>query len=146
VSGNGFHLHERLAEDCHLVGDLPVSRALLMNDSRYPWVILVPRLPDLRELHDLPAQHRLALMAEIEAVSRALTDLCSVTKINVGALGNLVEQLHVHVVGRTPDDPAWPGPVWGSGAPEPYEPAGLEVMARRLREVLGLQRAGERGR
>jgi diadenosine tetraphosphate (Ap4A) HIT family hydrolase len=139
VSGlPSFELHPRLAADCRVVGDLAVSRVLVMNDSRFPWCILVPRLSGLRELHDLPVAARLDLLAEIESVSRALTALHRVEKINVGALGNLVPQLHVHVVGRTADDAAWPGPVWGSGESVAYAARALEELAERLASALGL--------
>lgn len=132
-----FTLHPRLASDCRILGDLPVCRLLLMNDRRYPWCILVPRYPGLRELHDVPGEARTGLLDEIEAVSRALIDVCRVYKINVGALGNMVEQLHVHVVGRTQGDAAWPGPVWGSGPAEPYSARELEVLAAKVAGAAG---------
>jgi diadenosine tetraphosphate (Ap4A) HIT family hydrolase len=132
-----FVLHARLDADCLVLGDLPVSRLLLMNDRRFPWCILVPRFADLTELHEVPGGARLALMEEIEAVSRTLLRECGATKINVGALGNLVPQLHVHVIGRRPDDAAWPGPVWGSGAAIAYEDKS-HPHAATLRHALGL--------
>jgi diadenosine tetraphosphate (Ap4A) HIT family hydrolase len=128
-----FELHPRLAADCGVVGDLPLCRLLLMNDSRFPWCILVPRAAGLRELHDLPASARADLLDEIETVSRALLAVDEVQKINVGALGNLVPQLHVHVVGRHPGDAAWPGPVWGAGTAVPYEPVVRQELMMRLR-------------
>ncbi|HEX7035174.1 MAG TPA: HIT family protein [Pseudomonadales bacterium] len=131
-----FELHPRLAADARPIGDLALSRALLMDDRRFRWVILVPRLPGLRELHDLPPTHRLALFGEVEAVSRALLDHCGARKINVGALGNLVPQLHVHVVGREPGDAAWPGPVWGFGTGQPYPDDELQPLLERLRTLL----------
>jgi diadenosine tetraphosphate (Ap4A) HIT family hydrolase len=133
-----FQLDPRLAADTVALGDLPASRLLLMNDRRFPWCILVPRRAGLTELYHLPAPDRTALLEEIDAVSRALIGQCAVAKINVGALGNLVAQLHVHVVGRTPQDAAWPGPVWGSGTAEPYDQATLERLTARLRTALGL--------
>jgi diadenosine tetraphosphate (Ap4A) HIT family hydrolase len=131
-----FELHPRLAADCHVLGDLALSRLLLVNDSRYPWCILVPRRRGLRELHDLTPADRLLLLEEVVAASRALIELCGAYKINVGALGNLVEQLHIHVVGRHPEDAAWPGPVWGFGAAEPYRPNALDQRAAALRHAL----------
>jgi diadenosine tetraphosphate (Ap4A) HIT family hydrolase len=128
-----FELHPRLAADCGVVGDLPLCRLLLMDDSRFPWCILVPRATGLRELHDLSGSARGALFDEIEAVSRALLEIDGVQKINVGALGNLVPQLHVHVVGRHPGDAAWPGPVWGAGTAVAYERAAREKLMDRLR-------------
>jgi diadenosine tetraphosphate (Ap4A) HIT family hydrolase len=138
MSASAFLLHPRLDADCLVLGDLPVSRLLLMNDSRFPWCILVPRYPGLTELHDVPADARLGLMEEIEVVSRALIRACGAAKINVGALGNLVPQLHVHVVGRRPEDAAWPGPVWGSGPAVAYGDGERDLLAATLRRTLGL--------
>ncbi|MBX3706087.1 MAG: HIT family protein [Pseudomonadales bacterium] len=132
-----FELHPRLAADCIVVGDLPLSCVLLMNDSRFAWCILVPRHADLRELHDLAPGDGHLLFDEIERVSRALLATRGADKLNVGALGNLVPQLHIHVVARRIGDDAWPGPVWGSGPARPYpEQVGLE-LATRLAEALG---------
>ena len=120
-----------------MVSDLPLCRVLLMNDRRFPWLILVPRLAGMRELHDVPLGQRVALMGEIEVASRVLLERFGVTKINVGALGNLVPQLHVHVVGRRPEDAAWPGPVWGCGTAQPYAALALDEMRERMRQALG---------
>lgn len=133
-----FHLHPRLAADCRVIGDLAVCRLLLMNDARFPWCILVPRLAGLRELHDLPRELRPAVLDEIESVSRALAGLRTIEKLNLGALGNLVDQLHVHVVGRNIDDAAWPGPVWGAGTAVPYDTAAEERLVAGLRRALAL--------
>ena len=132
-----FSLHPRLAADCAEVGDLPLCRLLLMRDRRFPWCILVPRIPGLTELHEVPDARRADWFAELDAVSRALLALPAVTKINVGALGNLVEQLHVHVVGRHPGDAAWPGPVWGSGPAEARPDAEATALVTTLRAALG---------
>lgn len=99
---------------------LIVSQLRLMDDARYPWLLLVPERADIVELHDLLAEDAEALMVEIRACTRAIAELFPVDKINVGSLGNVVPQLHVHVVGRRRGDPAWPGPVWGVGVAEPY--------------------------
>lgn len=133
-----FQLHPRLAADCAVVGDLPVSRLLLMNDQRFPWCILVPRRPDVIELHHLPATDRHTVLDEIEAVSTVLLTHVGITKLNIGALGNLVPQLHVHVVGRSPADAAWPGPVWGSGTAESYEPRALAAEVAQWKAALRL--------
>jgi diadenosine tetraphosphate (Ap4A) HIT family hydrolase len=117
-----FSLDPRLAADTFEVADLALSRVLLMNDSRYPWLILVPRREGLREIIDLNAPAQALLMEEIAAASHFVRALPGVEKINVGALGNVVSQLHVHVLGRTTNDPAWPGPVWGAGAAVRYAP------------------------
>lgn len=131
-----FALDARLAADTIEIGDLGLSRLLLMNDARFLWLILVPRRDDLSELIDLDAADRAALIEEIAVVSMVLRGWPGVDKINVGALGNIVRQLHVHVVARSEGDAAWPGPVWGSGAPTRYDPyeAGAIVrdLARRL--------------
>jgi diadenosine tetraphosphate (Ap4A) HIT family hydrolase len=115
-----FSLHPQLAKDSLPVARLPLSDLLLLNDHRFPWCILVPRMENLRELHDLPQAQGVTLFEEIESVSRTLQQVVDAYKINVGALGNIVTQLHIHIVARFPQDPAWPGPVWGFGAAEPY--------------------------
>jgi len=130
-----FVLHERLAADTVPLARLELSDALLMNDSRWPWVILVPRRADVTELHELSDADQVLLIREVTAVSRALTAAHAPDKINVGALGNLVPQLHVHVIGRTRDDEAWPGPVWGVGEAHPYGDA-LEATLAPLRQAL----------
>ena len=109
-----FALDPRLAADTLPIGDLALSRALLMNDARYPWLILVPRRAGLSEIVELAAQDRAVLIEEIAAASAFLRALPHVDKLNVGALGNIVAQLHVHVIGRAVGDPAWPGPVGAS--------------------------------
>jgi diadenosine tetraphosphate (Ap4A) HIT family hydrolase len=128
-----FALHARLAADCFVIGDLPLCRVLLNNDARFPWCILVPRLTDLRDFHDVPPAHRGALFDEIERVSIALLRLGQADKMNVAALGNMVPQLHIHVIARRTDDPAWPAPVWSAGAGTPYadpEPLIAQLKAR----------------
>lgn len=115
-----FSVHPQLEQDCYTLGDGVLSRILLMNDSRFPWLILVPRLVDLRDLHDVPNESRSVLFEEIDATSRCVQNLINADKVNVAALGNQVPQLHVHVIGRLTSDEAWPGPVWGVGTPVPY--------------------------
>jgi len=127
-----FVLDERLAADTIGIGDLALSRLLLMNDARFVWLILVPRRPELAELIDLGVADRATLMDEIAAASRALIERPGVDKINVAALGNVVRQLHVHVVARRIGDAAWPGPVWGAGAPLPYDAQAGRTLAREL--------------
>ena len=123
-----FTLHPRLAADTAFIADEPLSRVLLMNDMRYRWLILVPRRADVIELHDLDAADRATLTEEIAAASRKLKQLTGAAKINIGALGNLVPQLHVHIVARGPGDPAWPGPVWGHSAAIPYDAAARDAF------------------
>lgn len=110
-----FALHARLMADTHMIGDLPLCRVLLMNDARFPWLILVPRRAKLHELGDLSVEDGVTLMNEIRLASGVLREVLSPDRINVAAIGNLVDQLHVHVVARTVTDPAWPGTVWGHG-------------------------------
>lgn len=131
-----FELHERLAADTAFVADLGLSRALLMNDARWPWLILVPQRAGITEIHQLGEDERGQLMEEITQASMALEHLYAPDKINVGALGNMVPQLHVHVIARTRDDPAWPGPVWGHGLAVPYEERALADQIAALRAGL----------
>jgi diadenosine tetraphosphate (Ap4A) HIT family hydrolase len=108
-----------------------------MNDSRYPWLLLVPRLPDIREFIDLDMTNRARIWREIEDVSEMMRREFSPHKLNVAALGNVVPQLHVHVIARSLDDAAWPRPVWGVGDRIPYEPEAGQVLAARLSAALG---------
>jgi diadenosine tetraphosphate (Ap4A) HIT family hydrolase len=126
-----FRLHDKLAADTVEVARLELSRVQLMNDSRYPWLILVPAREGVTELHQLWDDDYQLLTREIIDASRILEKLHPLDKLNVGSLGNLVPQLHVHIVGRRREDFAWPGPVWGSGEAVPYEKA---VLAHRLSE------------
>jgi diadenosine tetraphosphate (Ap4A) HIT family hydrolase len=130
---NDFVLHERLAADTIMLADWPLCRVLLMNDASYPWLILVPRRSGLTEIHELAADDRSSLIEEISRASLALTSGFTPDKINVGALGNMVPQLHIHVIARFRSDPAWPGPVWGNQPPLPYEPAALQQRIETLK-------------
>lgn len=134
MSGNtGFLLHPRLAADTIFVEDWPLSRVLLLNDARYVWLALVPRRADAVELHDLLPADRTVLMEEIARAGAGLKALTGAAKINTGALGNIVPQLHIHVVARLAGDPAWPGPVWGHSPAEPYAPSARDEQLARLR-------------
>lgn len=130
-------LHPALAADCSEVGELPLSRVLLMNDARYPWLILVPKQKDARELIDLSRDDQHRLMDEIARVSAALQSVCDPIKLNVAALGNRVPQLHVHVIARFEGDAAWPDPVWGRGEREPYGEGPKRMLIKTLRAALG---------
>lgn len=137
-----FELHPRLAADTVPLGALALSRVLLMNDARFPWLILVPARAGLREIHDLDGAGRATLIEEVAVASQALSALFRPDKINVGALGNMVEQLHVHVVARRADDAAWPGPVWGAGTPVAYDDAALARTVAQLQPAItGLHQA-----
>lgn len=133
-----FELDEHLANDTVKVGDMPLSRVLLMKDARFPWAILVPRRPGLIEFHDMTQADRRDLMEEAAAASAALQKLASATKMNVAMLGNAVRQLHVHVVARREDDDAWPRPVWAFGTPVPYDEGEADACAAVLRAALGI--------
>jgi diadenosine tetraphosphate (Ap4A) HIT family hydrolase len=130
-----FRLHPRLESDTAFIADWALSRVVLLDDARFPWVVLVPRRAGLSEPFDLEAQDRALLAGEIDRAARNLKlwarENGGCDKINVGILGNLVPQLHVHVVARRIGDAAWPGPVWGAGHPAPYgEPARVALAAR----------------
>jgi diadenosine tetraphosphate (Ap4A) HIT family hydrolase len=126
---HGFALDDRLSASTVPVGDLPLCRVLLRNDSRFVWLILVPRQPGLRELADLPDTDRTQLMEETVACGEALRALGPCDKLNVGAIGNIVAQLHVHVIARTMDDVAWPATAWESG---PALPCPAELLEQRV--------------
>jgi diadenosine tetraphosphate (Ap4A) HIT family hydrolase len=130
-----FALHLTLARDTVEVARLPLCRVLLMKDRRFPWLILVPERESVREIHELSPADRQVLIEEIAQASGVLTRLFQPDKLNVGALGNIVPQLHVHLVARTKTDPAWPGPVWGLGAAEPYTEGELEELRGRIAEA-----------
>lgn len=126
-------LHPRLAADTVALGSFPLSRLLLMNDRRYPWCILVPQVADARELHLLEPAAQQQLLCESSSLARAMMAAFVGDKFNLAALGNLVPQLHLHHVVRRRGDAAWPQPVWGRGAPQPYDAATLEDVVQRLR-------------
>jgi diadenosine tetraphosphate (Ap4A) HIT family hydrolase len=131
-----FVLHPRLLADTAFIADWSLSRVVVMNDARFPWLILVPRREGVTEISELESADRQLLIGEISRASQCLKRLTHAAKINVGALGNLVPQLHVHIVARSPGDAAWPGPVWGHGAPQPYEAGALEMFISQLVNAL----------
>jgi diadenosine tetraphosphate (Ap4A) HIT family hydrolase len=127
-----FELHPQLAEDTHPLAELSCCRLLLMNNQRYPWLILVPRQANYREWHHLPVPDQTAAFAEVMHVSRCVEALFSPDKINVAALGNVVPQLHIHVIARFTNDDCWPTPVWGKHAPQPYASSQAEAVINRV--------------
>lgn len=138
-----FQLHERLQADTLGLGASPLCQIRLMNDSTWPWVLLVPSVPGVREIYQLSWPDQQRLLRESSALSEAMMTLFGGDKMNVAALGNMVPQLHVHHIVRFEGDPAWPGPVWGKQAPVPYTDeqfatvqAGLEPVLARLRSGL----------
>jgi diadenosine tetraphosphate (Ap4A) HIT family hydrolase len=130
----GFTLDPQLAADTVFVADWTLCRVLLMDDARFPWLILVPRRADLVELDDLAPGEQVRLLSEINQAIAMLRNVARCDKLNVGALGNIVRQLHVHVVARREGDAAWPGPVWGSGQAVRYGPTGRDRLLEVLRE------------
>ena len=122
MSESDFTLDPRLAADTAEVGDLALCHVLLMDDARFPWLILVPRRPAVSEITDLSEAEAALLWQEVRLATGVMQALSKPDKVNVGALGNVVAQLHVHVVGRFRSDPAWPGPVWGFETRKPYPP------------------------
>ena len=115
-----FELNDRLRDDSEFVVTLGLCQLRLMDDRRWPWLILVPQRPDIEELFELKPLDQALLTFEANLAAEALKKVSDATKINVGALGNIVRQLHVHVIARHENDPNWPGPVWGFGAREAY--------------------------
>jgi diadenosine tetraphosphate (Ap4A) HIT family hydrolase len=134
-----WSLHPQLEQDTEAVGDLPLSRLLVSNDASYPWLLLVPRRPGAREIIDLDEKDQSQLMTEIAATSRALKEMTACHKLNVAAIGNVVPQLHVHIVARRHDDPAWPKPVWGTAPARAYDPADRERFIAALRRELRIE-------
>lgn len=122
---NEWHLDERLAAEAARRADLPLSTLLLRNEHRFPWVVLVPRREDVSESFDLGEADRAALWSEVDRVAAALKTETGATKINIAAFGNMVPQLHVHVVARHPEDPAWPGSAVGWAPAAPYGDGGV---------------------
>ena len=135
----GFALHPGLAADTLEVGSLALSRVLLMNDARFPWLVLVPQRDGMVDLVDLsPADHH-RLTDEIRQSCEALRALVRPDKLNVAALGNVVPQLHVHVIARFRNDAAWPRPIWTVGTAVPYSPDEATALLLQLRGALALQ-------
>lgn len=138
-----FDLHPAFPATSEPLCDLALCHVRLQADARYPWVVLIPRIAGAREFEDLTANDRSALMEElvlagvaVRAVGAALGR--PVEKLNVGQLGNVTPQLHLHVVGRRADDAAWPGPVWGVGPAERYPTGGLALALAAARDALNL--------
>ena len=133
-----FILHPQLARDTAQVGDLPLARVLLMNDANYPWLILVPRRDGAVELIDLAEEEQRQLTREIAQVSHALKTMTACDKLNVAAIGNVVPQLHVHIVARRRGDAAWPKPVWGTVPPVTYDRTARDGFVLALRSKLAI--------
>ena len=137
TAASPWSLHPRLAADAAPVGDLPLSRVLAVDDVNFPWVLLVPRRAGASEIIDLSEPDQAQLTAEIARVASALKRITSCDKLNVAAIGNVVPQLHIHVVARRTDDAAWPRPVWGAVPAKPYGAGELELFIAALRRTVG---------
>jgi len=133
---SAWSLHPQLAQDTVPIGDLTLSRMLLANDANYPWLILVPRRPALVEIIDLDENEQVQLLGEIASAAKALKAITECEKLNIAALGNMVAQLHVHVIARRHSDAAWPKPVWGAAAPIAYDPKVRDGFIAALRRAL----------
>jgi diadenosine tetraphosphate (Ap4A) HIT family hydrolase len=148
MSEIGWSLHPRLGDDTVAVGDLALSRLLAMNDADFPWLILVPRRVAVSEIIDLGPEQSV-LMEEISLVSRALKQETRCEKLNVAAIGNIVPQLHVHIVARRSGDPLWPKPIWGAATPRPCEPSALQRFVSAIRDRIAsaarMERSETRG-
>ncbi|WP_447595561.1 HIT family protein [Aquipseudomonas campi] len=132
-----FMLDTRLQQDTVLIGDFPLCRVLLMNDANYPWFILVPRRADVSEVFHLSNADQAGLWAETTHLAEVLRDVFSADKINIATLGNVVGQLHMHVIARYREDMAWPAPVWGRHPAVPYTDAQIMAIRERLGSVMG---------
>jgi len=131
-----WSLHPQLARDTAAIGDLALSRVLVANDANWPWLLLVPRREGACEIIDLDDVEQVQLMAEIACVARALKEVTACDKLNVAALGNVVPQLHVHVIARRAGDAGWPKPIWGAAPPISHEPQTLERFIAAIRGKL----------
>lgn len=132
----GWRLHPQLADDTHPLAQFALSEVRLMDDANHPWLILIPKVDNAVELIDLDAAQQAQLMQEIDRASRALQVAVKPYKLNVAALGNMVPQLHIHVIARFRDDIAWPRPVWGTATAQPYTPEHLIERVKTLRAAL----------
>jgi diadenosine tetraphosphate (Ap4A) HIT family hydrolase len=131
-----FQLHPRLAADTFAVAQLTLCELRLLNNCCVPWFILVPRKSQLTEVHQLSETEQQQLIWESSRVAQAVEAISPCHKINLGALGNVVSQLHWHVIGRTTDDPCWPGPVWGCGTAKPYSATASAQLIAQMKKVL----------
>jgi diadenosine tetraphosphate (Ap4A) HIT family hydrolase len=137
IAASPWSPHARLEKDTVPVGDLPLSRLLAVNDANFPWLLLVPRRAGASEIIDLAEPEQAQLMIEIARVASALKSITGCDKLNVAAIGNVVPQLHIHVVARRVGDAAWPKPIWGAVPAKPYAAGDLEAFITALRDTIG---------
>ena len=135
---SAWSLHPQLAKDTIDIGDLPLSRVLVIKDANYPWLLLVPRREGAVEIIDLDEVAQAQLMTEITRVSRAVKEITKCDKLNVAALGNMVPQLHIHIVERRTGDVAWPRPVWGVAPPLPHDAQEVQQFISAVRRKIWL--------
>jgi len=136
MNSDGWSLHPQLVRDTIELGDLALSRVLIIKDANYPWLLLVPRRPNIVEIIDLDEIEQAQLMVEIARVGRVLKDVTKCDKLNVAALGNAVPQLHVHVIARRKTDKAWPKPVWGAAEPLDHDFTELDRFMDAMKKKL----------
>ena len=134
-----FTLHPTLKKDCIELGRLELCRVLLMNDSQFPWLILVPQRENITEIHQLSSDDQQLLMSESCYVAEKIAALYQADKMNIAALGNMVPQLHIHHVARYKTDKAWPAPIWGKFDALPYTDETLEIRLKQLRKLINFQ-------
>lgn len=139
MSETAWSLHPQLQNDTTPVGDLALCRVLAINDADYPWLILVPRRADIVEIIDLDDNDQALLMNEIAQASRFLKAITGCDKLNIGAVGNIVPQLHVHIVARRKDDPLWPKPVWGHAAVRAGDAAAFARFIAAVKDKLAMR-------
>lgn len=137
-NSSAWTLHRQLEKDTINVGDLPLCRVVVIKDANYPWLLLVPRRPEVIEILDLDEVEQAQLMTEITRVSRALKDITKCDKLNVAALGNMVPQLHVHIIARRTSDVAWPRPVWGVAPALPHDAEEVQHFISAMRRKIWL--------
>lgn len=133
-----WSLYPQLEKDTINIGDLPLSRVLVIKDANYPWLLLVPRRPDVIEILDLSDVEQAQLTTEISRVARALKEVTKPDKLNIAALGNVVPQLHIHIIARRTSDAAWPRPVWGAVPPLAHDPQELDTFITAIRHKIWL--------
>jgi len=135
---SAWSLHPQLSQDTIDIGDLPLSKVLVIKDANYPWLMLVPRRPEKVEIIDLDEVEQAQLMTEVSRAAKALKEITKCDKLNIAALGNVVPQLHVHVIARRTSDPAWPRPVWGAVPPLAHDAAEVQHFISALRRKIWL--------
>jgi len=138
MTAPAWSLHPQLQKDTIDIGDLPLCRVLVIKDANYPWLLLVPRRPDMVEIIDLDEVAQGQLMTEITRVARAVKEITKCDKLNIAALGNAVPQLHVHIIARRKTDAAWPRPVWGVVPPLAHDAAEVQAFMSELRRKIWL--------